>query len=139
MDQALQRFMKERPKNLPPEALLNIAQMYAKANMPKPMSGVMAEYLKLRPSDWKGWLDQAGLLLYLKQNDPAIAALEKAIRLGGEQALSIVRKDPRFTSIRNQAIERSNALIGVPSARNSTTLPGLLNNRRPIAPAAPPR
>ena len=139
MDQALQRFMKERPKNLPPEALLNIAQMYAKANMPKPMSGVMAEYLKLRPSDWKGWLDQAGLLLYLKQNNPAIAALEKAIRLGGEEALSIVRKDPRFTSIRNQAIERSNALIGVPSARNSTTLPGLLNNRRPIAPAPPPR
>ena len=99
----------------------------------------MAEYLKLRPSDWKGWLDQAGLLLYLKQNDPAIAALEKAIRLGGEQALSIVRKDPRFTSILNQAIERSNALIGVPSARNSTTLPGLLNNRQTIAPAAPPR
>ncbi|MBL7114286.1 MAG: DUF2723 domain-containing protein [Kiritimatiellae bacterium] len=139
MDQALQRVMKERPKNLPPEALLNIAQMYAKANMPKPMSGVMTEYLKLRPSDWKGWLDQSGLLLYLKKNEAAITALEKAIRLGGQQALAIIKKDPRFTSIRNQAIERSNARIGVPSAQKSTTIPGLLNNRRPVAPSAPRR
>ncbi|MDP6522628.1 MAG: DUF2723 domain-containing protein [Kiritimatiellia bacterium] len=117
MDEALQGFMKKPPPNTPPQMYLSIAKMYAQAQKPDKMSSVLAVYLKMRPSDWRAWLDQGSLQVAMRNNDKAIDCLETALRAGGDEALKVIQSDKRFASIRNKAIERSRKrLIGIPGA-----------------------
>jgi hypothetical protein len=78
------------------------------------MGAAMDEYLRLKPTDWKAWIDQASVLLMQRKTDAAIRALEMAIRTGGNEALTVIRGDPRFTPIQNKALERSGMNLGMP-------------------------
>jgi tetratricopeptide (TPR) repeat protein len=114
MDTALTQFMANRTANTPPDIYLRIAQMYAAAERPDRMVAPMAEYLKLKPSDWKAWLDQASILMMQKQTEAAVRALEMAIKTGGSEAMAVIRDDPGFAPIQNKALDRSRKLMGIP-------------------------
>lgn len=130
METALQLYLERLPDDAKPQHLLTVAQMYAQAQNPARMSDVLGRYLARVPNDWRAWLDQSALLLTLRKTGPATKALEQALRLGGNKALSIVRTDDRFTPIRNKAMQQSQRLMGLPrggagNGESRRPIPGL--------------
>jgi tetratricopeptide (TPR) repeat protein len=57
------------------------------------------KYLKLNPNDWRAWLDLATLNYQLKDKNAAKIAVDKAIRLGGSDAMNEVKKNQMLMDI----------------------------------------
>ncbi|MGQ9661205.1 MAG: protein O-mannosyl-transferase family [Kiritimatiellia bacterium] len=116
MVKALDLCMARMTGGVPPEVYLRIASHYAAAQKADKMSEALQRYLKLRPTDWKAWLDLATVQMIQKDTNGALTALEQALRLGGAQALDIVQKDPRFASLRDQALRRIRGPLPLPES-----------------------
>ena len=100
MDRALQCVLRKMPRSRNYAAdYLKIAQLYASGHQAAGMVAALEIYLKLRPDDWKGWLDLASLKIGLKDTAAAREAVRRARRLGGLDAEAIIRKDPRFAAL----------------------------------------
>ncbi len=113
MDKALTLCMQRIPSNIMPEAYLDIYKMYAQANNPQKMMTVIKLYLNLKPSDWRAWLDYSALQVQFQDAESATRSLENAIRMGGNEAISIAEQDQRFATIRNVAISRTQNIMGI--------------------------
>jgi hypothetical protein len=100
-------------------------KMYAEARRADRMAAAMDQYLKRRPLDWRGWVDMASIQLALNNKEAAVQALERSLRTGGNEARSQIEKDPRFRPMLEEALSRSQSLIGLPGL-----LPGSGGTRR---------
>ena len=123
MHQGLQACLKVLPPGTatPPELYLNMAKMYADAQMAPQMAQQLTNYLKRKPNDWKAWLDLAYINLTLKRIDAATEALRQARRVGGAEAERTILSDQRFKSIAGSAgrggagaTPQNNSLMKIP-------------------------
>ena len=55
----------------------------------------------LSPKNPQGWANLAGLQLVLNKRGEMWVSLNKCIEVGGEPARDMLRKDKRFTPVRN--------------------------------------
>jgi len=123
MDEALTVMMKRLPANTDPSLYLNVAKMYADAQRAERMLPAIEGYLKLRPKDWKAWLDLASINLGLKNLDAARSALIKAKSIGGFQAAEAIRKDRRFAGLLQGASRDSVDLMNIPGVSPNSGRP----------------
>lgn len=87
--------------NVPPQAYLHIAQMYADGKRLNLLVYALERYLKRNPNDAQIWLDLAAAQASNGKAKASVAALNKSIQLGGEQMREAARNDQRFQPIRN--------------------------------------
>jgi len=102
MVQALDLAINRLPQDAPAAILVEASRLYAKVRMLDRMIETMQEYLRRVPNDWRGWLDYASMLIGAKMNDKASKALDNAVRLGGDEAMNIIRSDERFAPLLNR-------------------------------------
>jgi hypothetical protein len=57
---------------------------------------VMAKYLSSTPTDLKSWIELAAIRMAMNRKDTALAALQTAVKKGGEPIRNLLRKDVRF-------------------------------------------
>lgn len=125
MIQALDKCAAKLPPDAPAEVLLDLSRLYAQANRPDKIKTCLEEYLKRRPTDWKAWLDMASLHLNFNEKDAAARALDQAVRIGGNEAVLLIRQNRRFDPISDMVTSRARNLIGIPGVGPSLfpTLP----------------
>jgi tetratricopeptide (TPR) repeat protein len=101
MDRALQLCLKTIPDGSQADLFLNITKMYYDAKMLPQMVSTMQRYLKIKPDDWKAWLDLSLLQLNIKKVNDAVKSLGRARQLGGAEVERIIRTDEgnRFAPI----------------------------------------
>ncbi len=97
---ALTRSMLEN-KDMTPQVYLRLAQMYAEERRPDLLAEALERYLGRVPADARAWLDLAVVRLSLQKPNEAFAALQQAVRVGGEEALALIREDRRLDALRN--------------------------------------
>lgn len=95
----------DRPE-FPSEVLLSMASIHAGANNFDAAVKVLVRHLKREPSDHKAWLDLATMNLRLRRPDQAAAALQQALRIGGQEALELVQRSPELQAFANNMLER---------------------------------
>lgn len=88
-------------EHLPPQAILQVAELYAQANRGDLVAYALERYVQKEPSNPRIWFDLAGTQAQLQRNADAVRSLRRAIELGGEPIRDQARKDPRFNAIRN--------------------------------------
>jgi len=116
--QALDLCQGRLAPNTPPDVHLEIANMYAFGKRPDKMRLSLEKYLRLKPTDWKAWIDLAMVQYSLKSTNAARRSLQQAISAGGREANALISKDPRLVAIRG--------LIPVRPSPNLLTLPGVV-------------
>jgi len=99
---------------IPAEILVQIRDMYARAERLDRMVSTMQLYVKLQPGDWRGWLDLAGLQQSANMRDAAIKSFDQAMRLGGQEARAIVQQDQRFAPLREAVAKPARNLLELP-------------------------
>lgn len=110
--------------NLPPNAYLEVAKLYADAKRLDLLAMALQRYLQREPSNPRIWVDLAACHVALQQNDQALNAARQAIQIGGEPVRDLIRKDRRFDAVRENAEFR--ALVPPIQAGLPPTLPGNL-------------
>jgi cytochrome c-type biogenesis protein CcmH/NrfG len=96
---ALSRNIVDNPQ-VPPVALIRVAQMCAEEKRFDVMAAALDKYLGQVPADVKGWLDLAAVRVLLQSPDEAIKALNQAVRVGGDEVIRMLKEDKRFDPIR---------------------------------------
>lgn len=114
MDQALDRCLAVMPPNTPPEIYLNMARMYADAQMPAKMVTSLQRYVQANPRDWKAWLDLSYIYLSLQQTNAAAEALQQARLVGGAEADALIQRDDRFAPLMQNAAAPAVNLLEMP-------------------------
>lgn len=122
MVQALETLMSKIPPQAPPEIYLNIAKMYASANVLDKMANALGLYLQRKPDDWRGWMDMSAIQIGMNNTNLARQAMDQAIKFGGNEAMTIINQDQRFASIRRPALTLPANFMGIPSP-NKTAAP----------------
>ncbi len=87
-------------KGLPAQAYLRMAQMAAEERNPELMEGALTLYTEVSPADMRGWLDLAAVRVAMRRNDAALLAVQQAVRVGKEAAVTVLREDARFEALR---------------------------------------
>jgi thioredoxin-like negative regulator of GroEL len=87
-------------KGLPGQAYLRMAQMSAEERNPEMMENALTLYTEVAPTDMRGWLDLAAVRVAMRRNDAALTAVQQAVRVGKEAAVTVLREDARFESLR---------------------------------------
>ncbi|MDA3798411.1 MAG: DUF2723 domain-containing protein [Kiritimatiellae bacterium] len=78
---------------------IDMAQLYSSVGDVNSLRNCLNKYLKLNPNDWRAWLDLATLNYQLKDKNAAKIAVDKAIRLGGSDAMNEVKKNQMLMDI----------------------------------------
>jgi len=86
---------------LAPNQLVKVAIVMSRAKRYKIVEMALTEVTQVDPENPMGWMNLAGLQLYLKKTDEMWVSIDKAIELGGEPIRGMLRKDKRFDPIRN--------------------------------------
>jgi len=89
--------------NLPPNYYLNVAKMYADAKRIDLLEVALQRYLAREPANPRVWVDLAAVQVALNKQEQAYASLRHAVEIGGEAVRDVIRKDPRFDAVRNNA------------------------------------
>ncbi len=87
-------------REVPPQAYLRIASMAAEEHRYDLMASALEKYLDRVPADAKAWLDLAAVRVMTSKNEEALKAIQAAVRIGGDDAIRIVREDQRFAPLR---------------------------------------
>jgi len=117
MNRALEAFEASASNNVPPEAWIQLARIYAQTKQPPKMLAAVDKYLALRPTDWKAWLDRASLLIDLQQTEEATRSINEALRVGGQPALGLIRSDKRFAPLLKDKQEKTSNLLNLGRGR----------------------
>jgi tetratricopeptide (TPR) repeat protein len=99
-------------KRLPPEALLQIAQMAAEERNPAIMEVALSNYVAAVPTDVRGWVDLGAIQFILQKDDQALETIRQALAVDQDRATAVLRRDSRFDPVRTNAAFRQ--LIGQP-------------------------
>ena len=86
--------------NIPPNAYLAIAKMYADSKRMDLLAVALEKYLAREPSNPNVWIDLAAIHAAMQKSNDSLQSLKRAIDLGGEPARDAIRKDQRFNPIR---------------------------------------
>jgi tetratricopeptide (TPR) repeat protein len=86
--------------NIPPDAYLAVAKMYADSKRADLLAVALEKYLAREPSNPKVWIDLAAIQVMTQKPNECMQSLRRAIELGGEPVRDVVRKDTRFNPIR---------------------------------------
>jgi Flp pilus assembly protein TadD len=113
MNHALDACLKTLPSNTDPQAYLQIANLYAKGNNGIGMANSLNKYLRIKPKDWRAWLDLASIEIQLKHAAEANAALNAAIRYGGNTARQEIVKNPLLNQLIKLRASRTKSLINM--------------------------
>ncbi len=102
MSEQFQQLIKNMlgQKGLPGQAYLRLAQLSAEERKPELMESALTLYTEAAPTDMRGWLDLAAVRVAMRRNDAAMAAVQQAVRVGKEAAITVLREDSRFESLR---------------------------------------
>ena len=108
--------------NVPPNAYLAVAKMYADAKRADLLATALEKYLAREPSNPKVWIDLAAIQAAMQKTSECMKSLKQAVDLGGEPARDILRKDARFTPVRDTPefkslvppIQQQNLPMGLP-------------------------
>lgn len=87
--------------NMPPQVFMRVFQMAVEDRKPELMEAALLRYTETVPADMNGWLDLGAIQFMLNKQDAACASLRQGIRAGGQNALTIMREDPRFQPVRH--------------------------------------
>jgi len=96
----LMRRLLEQP-GVPENVYMEIGQRCAQANRIDLLGLALEKYLALQPNNDRAWFDYAAVKAVTGKPQEAMAALAKAVQLGGEPIRDIARKDPRLEPLRN--------------------------------------
>ena len=86
--------------NIPPNAYLAVAKMYADAKRMDLLATALEKYLAREPANPKVWIDLAAIQAAMQKSNECVQSLKRAIELGGEPVRDVIRKDPRFNPVR---------------------------------------
>ncbi len=110
--------------NLPPNAYLDVAKLYADAKRLDLLAVALQRYLSREPSNPRIWVDLAACHVALQQNSEMLHAVRQAVQIGGEPVRDLIRKDRRFDPARDTPDFK--ALVPPVQSRLPATLPGNL-------------
>lgn len=88
-----------------PDRLIAAIRIYAAIGDVGVLSNIMPRYLSMRPNDWNTWLDWATLNAMIGKTEDAMAALERGLAIGGQQALSYVERNQTLIPLVQQLIQ----------------------------------
>jgi hypothetical protein len=88
---------------LPPEAELQLAQMFVQMKRFDLVEPVLLKYLSARPDDLGVQIEMAAVRVALGRTGPALETLKAAVEKGGEPIRAVLRKDARFQPLWNDA------------------------------------
>jgi Flp pilus assembly protein TadD len=117
MNRALASFEATASNNVPPEAYVQVARIYAQTRQVNKMLKSLDKYLALRPTDWRAWLDRATVMMELKQTNAATDSINRALSVGGQEALDTVRNDKRFASLIQTKQKKASSLLNLGRGR----------------------
>ncbi len=80
-------------QGLPPQVILQIAQMYGEMKRADRVAAMLQKYLLRSPTDSARRVDLAKCLIAMQQPGPALGELRIAIQQGGEPVREIIRRD----------------------------------------------
>jgi tetratricopeptide (TPR) repeat protein len=92
---------------MPAEIYRNLAAMLADSRKMTEAIAAQQRYLDRVPADMKGWVDMAAYRLTASKPEECVQAMMQALRVGGEEAKALLRKDPRFAPIRTTPLFQS--------------------------------
>jgi tetratricopeptide (TPR) repeat protein len=101
----------------PSEVLLAMASIHAGAGNFEAVVKVLVRHLKREPSDYQAWLDLATMNLRLRRPEQAAAALQQAIRIGGQNAISLMQRSPELQAFQDELMARGPAGPRLPAPR----------------------
>ena len=87
---------------------IDMAQLYSFVGDVSGLQSCLNKYLKLNPNDWRAWLDLATINFQLKDKNAAKIAVDKAVRLGGSDAMSEVKENKMLMEIYNHRLQNNN-------------------------------
>ncbi len=117
MNRSLAAFEATASNNVPPEAWVQLARIYAQTKQTGKMLGALDRYLAMQPTDWRAWLDHASILLEMKQEAAAAESINRALAVGGQPALTAVRGDKRFAPLLKQKQQKASNLLNLGRGR----------------------
>jgi len=88
-------------KKIYPKQAFLIAQLMAQGHSYAVVEVALKKYIQLVPKDPQGWVNLAGIQVFLKKKNEVFFSLDQAIRLGGEPVRDQLRKNKQFDPIRN--------------------------------------
>ncbi len=88
-------------QGVPPQVCLRIAQMAAEDRKMDLMEAALLQYTVSVPADMRGWIDLAGVQFALNKQEAAFTSLRQAVKVGKESAITVLREDPRFQTVRH--------------------------------------
>ena len=65
------------------------------------MEAALLQYTVSVPADMRGWIDLAGVQFALNKQEAAFTSLRQAVKVGKESAITVLREDPRFQTVRH--------------------------------------
>ncbi len=116
-----------RQDNIPPQAILRVAELFANAQRADLLAVALERYLQKDPSNPRIYFDLAAVQAQLRRTNESVQTLRRAIELGGESVRDAARKDQRFDPVRSAPAFQ--ALAPAPQMRSELpinfNIPGL--------------
>jgi hypothetical protein len=85
--------------NVPPNAYIAVAQLYANARRWDLFTLAARRYLQFDPRNHRCWIELAFGHLMLDKTRDAMDAIRQAVNVGGEAARAVLREDKRFAPL----------------------------------------
>jgi len=82
--------------NSPPDVRLTVARLCVNGRHWDMAEDALSRYLKEKPNDYEGWIEQAVTSFALNKTQAAIDALIRAVQAGGDAARTAMRNDQRL-------------------------------------------
>ena len=82
--------------NLPPQHILALAGFFAQEQRVDGLIYALEQYVKRESGNLDVWLDLSAAYAFVRRDADAVAAVRKAIDLGGDQAREAILRDQRF-------------------------------------------
>lgn len=97
MDGLAEQILNE--KNLPPQLMLQIAQIYAEGKRFDRMGAILQRYLQKNPTDAAARVNLAKCFLAMQNLPACLGELRTAVQQGGEPVRNMIRGDQSFSQI----------------------------------------
>ena len=112
--------------SLPPPVYLQLGRLAYEAQRIPMLDAALVRYTTLQPNDPNGWIELGGVRLALGKPDDAMAALQNAVRAGGQPVRDQLRQDNRFAGLHPRPDFQQ--LVAPQAPQGPVQLPGTLKD-----------